>query len=114
MKFLKDIVLNAKIQSLLTIKRNYSLNDGIRFVLVSMCSAVGAPFHKIDFFNGTWYHEYSWTEEEEKEWKEMIVDIIYNDKKVRTSLKMNGWSKKKIKENIDWFAGNYGWKTYFG
>lgn len=49
-----------------------------------------------------YYSKYTWTKEQEKEWKDWAV--AYLRKKLR-------WSKKLAEMEIMWFNLNYGFKT---
>lgn len=77
-----------------------------------MCRRVGAPYENMDFQEPEWFRKYSWTEEEQDDFKEWLVENIMNDKKVRKDfLIVNRRPPKKVvQEAASWFLFNHGWK----
>lgn len=87
------------------------MNKSLITVLKKMCNIVNADFNKIDFKKDRWYHEYSWTEKEEKNFRKWLSKFIYDNKKAREDLTHCRKNQKDIKIFVNIFLFNYGWKT---
>jgi hypothetical protein len=83
----------------------------LTIILKEMCRLVGADFKEIAFKDDSWYHEYSWSQEDEDDFKEWVADYIFINKEARKELTtIKTADKKKCKEFASQFAFNYGWK----
>ncbi len=83
-------------------------------ILKKQCEIVGADFDKMDFVSpeSRWFMEYSWTEEQEKEFKKWLMDYMKALSKQEyyqlSTYSKNKTNMEKIAEEWCW---NYGW-TY--
>jgi hypothetical protein len=79
-------------------------------ILEKMCSMVGAEKDLIDFKNPYWYDLFKWTEAQQNEFKEWLIDFFLNDKEARHELlERPAKNLKFIKMAVDEFIFNYGW-----
>lgn len=81
-------------------------------VLKELCARVGANFEDIDFSKDGWFKEYSWTEDEEKDFVIWFAKFL-NHKGARTEitkypslLKLRSQREKFARK----FVSNFGWK----
>jgi len=87
------------------------MNEHLQTILRKMCDVVGADAEKVDFGKHDWYTDYEWTMDEGKEFREWMIDYLYNDNKARKSMcKVNKKTKKHLGRVADEFCFQYGWK----
>ena len=80
-------------------------------VLEKMCEFVEQSIETIDFNKNDWYTTYEWSEKTEKEFKDWLVDYLYNNDKARHSIMQNSIKyKANIKKFANYFVFQYGWK----
>jgi len=85
-------------------------NKYLEEVLKEMCSRVGADFDKINFKEDGWFMKYSWTEDEEADFKKWLANYL-KDRKAMMSLYQSSTTNKYFREKAaDAFIFNYGWK----
>lgn len=89
------------------------MNEEVKIVLTEMCRVVGADYDSIDFHKERWFTQYSWTNEQENEFRVWLEDRLYKLPKNKRAEFMTFPSKNKkiISETVGWFIFNYGW-TY--
>lgn len=87
-----------------------NLDKELEFILRKMCSCVNADFDKIDFKKNGWFREYEWTQKQENEFAEWLVNALYKDKKLRGIFQFCTKNKESLKKNVAWFLLMYGWK----
>ena len=88
------------------------MKDKLLDVLKEMCKRVNADYNKMDFKKPNWFLDYSWTEEEEKEFSGWLIKQLNRDEELRQELMDNfSWKdEKRLKKVADEFVFNYGWK----
>jgi hypothetical protein len=85
-------------------------NEYFAHVIKEMCNRVGADYDKLDPKKEDWYLEYSWTEKEQDDFKEWVVDYLYRSTGARKAiLNFPLKNKTKIRKAVDWFLFDYGW-----
>lgn len=77
-----------------------------------MCYRVGAPYDNMSFQEPEWYSKYSWTEEEQEDFKEWLKKKILSDSTVRKEITnfIERPSAYKAEKVATMFLFNYGWK----
>ena len=91
--------------------KHKDMPESFKVVLKEMCKRVKAPYTKINFDTPEWYLEYSWTEEEQKDFIEWMVDYLYNNSKARREILSTPIKNKKlITKAVRFFVFDYGWK----
>ena len=85
-------------------------SESLQAVLREMCTRVGADYDSTDFSNPEWYTKYEWTEQEENQFEDWIVNYLYKNTKARREI-MNSQIKKKsyLKKVAREFTFQYGW-----
>lgn len=80
-----------------------------------MCQMVGADVKKIDFAKENWFLEYSWTEDQQEDFKNWIIEFFTRDKKRLKGFaafpSLAGRNKKELEKTANWFIFDYGWKV---
>ena len=78
-----------------------------------LCSYVGADYKEIDWENTAdpYYWKYTWTNEQEEDFKNWLADYLYSSKQARMIYRTPPRNKKQCKECAYWFTWNHGWKT---
>jgi len=80
-------------------------------ILKEMCKRVGANFKEIDFKGPDWYTQYSWTEEEQEDFQNWMIDYLYNNVKARNEIMEHPVKNKQIiTKLVGWFTLDFGWK----
>jgi len=89
------------------------MNESMKYVLEKMCTYVGANYEDIDFQKNNWYWDYSWTQEQEENFCDWLINKIINNAKIRKEITTlhSKPSKKRAKETVMWFNLMWGWKT---
>lgn len=83
----------------------------VGIVIKKMCNMVGADYRKINFKGNKWFMKYSWTEEQQEEFKKWMEDYLYKSSDARRGIMIHNIKNKKIiKETVAFFVFNYGWK----
>lgn len=86
-------------------------DEHIQEILSEMCKRVGTTIEDVDFQTDNWFKLYEWTEEEQEDFKNWLIDYLYVKNKSRKVIATNPIKNKKHLEKIaDWFIFNYGWK----
>jgi len=76
-----------------------------------MCGFVGVDFDKIDFYKKEWYLDYGWTEDQEAEFMNWLVEYLSKEKKARKEIMgVPSTNKQLIKKTVNYFLLSYGWK----
>jgi hypothetical protein len=86
-------------------------SEELTHILSEMCAWVGANPEKIDFKNPNWYWEYSWTREQQDDFRKWLANYLYTNTKARNAImnfprKNKKYCEKTAFEFILW----YGWK----
>ena len=92
------------------IKDFFTMEEHLQTVLGKMCEMVGTNIGRVNFKEELWFTQYSWTPKQEKEFKNWMVNYLYKNSKARRALGCNYTSKRFIKEAVNWFVFDYGWK----
>jgi len=79
-------------------------------ILKEMCKRVGGNYDRIVFSENEWWRVYSWTEEEEADFKVWFEEYLYNNTRARKELTTCGKSKKCIKQAVSEFLLQYSWR----
>ena len=85
------------------------MNQELKIILDEMCSRVGAS--NIDFRSDHWYEDYTWAEEEEKDFINWLADHLYKNREARKIFKYLKKNKRDCNKASNKFVLNYGWKT---
>lgn len=85
------------------------MNQELKIILDEMCSRVGAS--NIDFRSDHWYEDYTWTEEEEKDFINWLANHLYENKEARKMFVNLRKVKRDCNKASNKFVLNYGWKT---
>ena len=59
------------------------MSKNLEKVMKKMCQFVGADFAKMDFKKTNWFHDYSWTEEQENKFTHWMIGFMLDNKDVR-------------------------------
>ena len=82
-------------------------------ILKKQCEVVGADFDKLDFISpeSRWFMEYSWTKEQEEEFKKWLIDYMKALSK-QDYYQLSNYTKNKtnMKKIAEEWCFNYGWK----
>lgn len=93
-------------------KEQSNFGPHLTVILKEMCKYVNADFDKIDFKEDNWYYKYWWSEKKEEEFKDWLVNYMYNNSKARKELMtIPTKNKKHCQQFANGFILNYGWKT---
>jgi len=73
-----------------------------------MCNRVDAP---IEIVNSSedWYLKYSWSEEEENNFKNWLVGYFQKNKKAQRELYGNVLTGKELRRRVEYWTLDYGW-----
>lgn len=83
-----------------------------KVLLREMCKRVGANPNEIDFSQSDWYTEYTWTENQEFDFKDWIIDYLTKNKAALSEISnSSSISKKRIEKIAVEFIFMYGWKV---
>ena len=84
--------------------------ETFKTVLKEMCKKAKAPYTKIDFDTPEWYLGYCWSEKQQGEFIEWMVDYLYHNTMARKEILNHPTrSKKLIRKAVRMFVFNYGW-----
>lgn len=61
-------------------------NKHLKHILKEQCKRVGADFNKLDFSKEDWFEKYTWTEEEENNFKQWMMNYLKENKDARQDL----------------------------
>ena len=79
-------------------------------VLKEMCRRVGADFNKMNFRSNNWFRKYSWTEQEQEDFKEWMCKLLKGSRQARNELLEHPINQKRhIEKAVDFFVFDYGW-----
>jgi hypothetical protein len=86
-------------------------NEGLQKVMRKMFSYVDADINETDFHETGWYSKYSWTEEEQEECIDWMINELNTSKVFREDiLKKPTWKNKRNYEKAAHeFTFQYGW-----
>ena len=87
------------------------MSPNLKEILQEMCKRVGTNLSEIDVQHPNWFLEYSWSKEEENDFKEWLDDYLKNNKEFFKSVYIVPNNKASRNKAIGWFLLNYGWKT---
>ena len=85
------------------------MEEVLKEILQEMCKRVNANYDEINFQEDNWYHKYSWTLEEENEFKKWLINY-FNNNKSAFKVMCKFPSITKIEKLVDEFIFQYGWK----
>lgn len=86
--------------------------EGLSIALKQMCSIIGVSEINLDL--PFWFHEHTWTSEQENEFKSWLYNTLKTDKSMVKSLTKNtnlGKTKEAREKLVNEFVFNYGWKV---
>lgn len=90
------------------------MNEYLKEILWNMCKRVDMSkkkFGSFDFRKPSWFHQYSWTEEEEEDFKQWLIRYLREHEEARYDLLRIFSSDKRFLQKVaNEFAMNYGWK----
>lgn len=88
------------------------MNKYLIEILEEMFSRVELEFNMNFILQPEWYLKYSWTEQQEDEFIEWLIEYMLKNKDARDELMIiPSKNKKFIKEWVNEFILNYGWRT---
>lgn len=88
------------------------MNKYLIEILEEMFSRVELEFNMNFILQPEWYLKYSWTEQQEDEFIEWLIEYMLKNKDARDELMIIPYKNKKfIKEWVNEFILNYGWRT---
>ena len=93
---------------------NKDFGKHLTIILKKMSRIVKAYFNKIDFTENDWYHKYSWTEKQEKDFIEWLTDYLYKSKEARWELlefPYHPKNRKYLRDGAGQFVWQFGWKV---
>lgn len=81
-------------------------------ILSEMCKRVGVAPDEIDFSEPQWFMKYTWTREEQEEYKKWLMDyFVLNKKSIGEISKFPRLFNKKSAEKLaNEVIFNYGWR----
>ena len=88
-------------------------NNTLETILREQCRRVGADFEKMDFGKKDWFLDYSWTTEEERDFKEWMINYLLEDKKRLKDIFQHPTimrNRKQLSKALSWFLLDYSWK----
>lgn len=80
-------------------------------ILKKMCEMVGVPYEKMDFKKERWFHEHSWTSEQQAEFKTWLTKYMFDNQDARVALSYCRKDMTSCQKFADMFVFNYGWRT---
>lgn len=93
-------------------KGTSKMGPALQTVLGKMCSMVGATPAKIDFQAPTWYWKYQWTQAQELEFRQWLIDYLRVDRAARHELVRSPTANKtRLARAADEFIFMYSWKV---
>jgi hypothetical protein len=89
-------------------KSKYSKH--LEIILRKLAEVIGADFNAINSCPD-WWKLYTWTDEQEKEFKAWMVDYLHKSLEARREIcDMSSFkSKVHLRKVVDFFVMNYGW-----
>lgn len=81
----------------------------IKAIITKQCEIVGADPETINPKEQGWYMKYSWTKEQEKEFKDWFIKYLKNNKEFQRNI-IRWPSFKNIVKAVDEWCSNYGWR----
>ena len=82
-------------------------------ILKKQCKMVGADYDKLDGKKERWFEDYIWTEKQQDEFHDWLVDYL-KDRKVARSLTHLPNLNKKLREGFaGWWILDWGWKCTY-
>ena len=88
------------------------MNETTIQLLTKMCEYVNVEYKTIDFKSEYWYMKHGWTESQQEEFIQYIIEYIKTNKKAFKDLTGYSYKNKALIEYIaTYFTMNYGWKT---
>jgi len=84
------------------------MNKYLKDILTEMCNRVDAP---IEIVNSSedWYLKYSWSEEEENNFKNWLIGYFKKNKKAQRELYGSVFTGRKLEKAVEMFVCDYGW-----
>lgn len=94
-------------------KKKYDGKEVLNEVMTKMFSYVEATYTEGICKEPEWYLKHEWAEEQEKDFRDWLVNEYKTNPEKYSSL-YNSLFKKgsdRIETSVGWFIMNYGWKT---
>ena len=88
------------------------MNETLQIILKKMFEIIGEEYSFEKTQSDSWFLDYSWTAEQENQFRDWLVNYLYENKEARQSLMR--WprkNKKTCKRATNEFILWYGWKT---
>ena len=79
-------------------------------ILIEMCRRVGTTMDQVDWDDDGWYRSHEWSEEDQKDFENWLVDYWYNNAKARRSMTTCRKHKGNLRMAASEFTFIYGWK----
>lgn len=104
---------------MIKIKEGLSINEYMIVIFREMCSRVGVDFvevvldetEKNELGHYEWpYEKYTWSEKQEDEFREWVIDYLYNNTAARHALTYCGKSKKCLRDAVGYILLMFGWR----
>lgn len=86
------------------------MNESLVVILKRMCEVVGCDYDTIDFKSNDWYTTYTWSEEQQNEFIDWMVDYLKKSSTARKDMSILSSSKKELQRFSQFFVSMYGWK----
>lgn len=87
----------------------------LKIIIKKQCKIVGVDYDKINFKKKDWFHDYEWTDKQEKKFSDWLIDYMKNNKEARYNLmRVPSVNKVFLEKFARSFILMYGWKTKKG
>lgn len=87
------------------------MNESLVIILKHMCEVAGCDYDTIDFKSNDWYTTYTWSDEQQNEFVEWMIDYLKTSPIARKNLNILSSSKQTLRKASEFFVSMYGWKT---
>jgi len=83
----------------------------INRVIKKMCDVINVNYKDIDTMKEGWFNEYTWTAEQEEEFRVWFESYLYKSAEARREIMEHPIKNKKIiNKLVTQFIFNYGWE----
>lgn len=88
------------------------MNRNLEIALRKQCEIAKVDFESIDFKEDGWFMKHTWTEAQQTEFKDWLVDFLKVRKNRGGIMSFPSLADKKSRETCaSWFIFSYGFKT---
>lgn len=91
---------------------NEQMTPHMKVILTKLLSYSEFDINEFDFNTREWFMKNTWTDDEESEFKEWMIDYLYKNKKAQKEIMdRSNATKKRIEGTVGYFLLNFGWKS---